>query len=140
MILSPRETALIKRFVSKAKVPITFHTANGPARTDNVAMHVRELDENITPYVLENTPPVLTVGYRCMELGYTFIRPTNQSPYAIRPDGMIIHLAIENYIPYLVPSSAHCTPRKPSGTRMFCSPPISTSMASQSGALDRPGK
>ena len=78
MILSPRETALIKRFVSKAKVPIPFHTANGPTRIDNIAnIHVRELDEHITPYVIENTPPVLTVGYRCMELGYTFIWPTN---------------------------------------------------------------
>ena len=114
---------MIKRYVSKAKVPITFHTANGPTRTENIAnIHVRELDENITPYVLENTPPVLTVGYRCMELGYTFIWPTNQEPYFVRLDGMIIHLAIENYIPYLVPNSAHCKPRKPSCNRMFCSP------------------
>ena len=45
---------MIKRFVSKAKVPITFHTANGPTRTENIAnIHVRELDENITPYVLK---------------------------------------------------------------------------------------
>ena len=57
--------ALIKRFVHKAKAPITFHTANGPTRTDNVAnIYVKELDENITPYVIENTLPVLTVGYR----------------------------------------------------------------------------
>ena len=27
-LVSRRETTLIKRFVSKAKVPITFHTAN----------------------------------------------------------------------------------------------------------------
>ena len=80
-LVSKRETGLIKRFVSKAKVPITFHTANGPTRTDNVAnIHVRELDENITPYVLENTPPVLTAGYRCTEMGYTFIWPTSQEP------------------------------------------------------------
>ena len=91
-IVSKRETALMKRFVSKANVPVTLHTANGPTRTDNIAnMHVRQLDANITPYVLENTLPVLTVGYRCMELGYTFIWPTAQEPYFIRPDGMIIH-------------------------------------------------
>ena len=90
-LVSKRETAMIKRFVSKAKVPITFHTANGPTRTENIAnIHARELDENITPYVLENTPPFLTFGYRCMELGYTFIWPTSQEPYFIRPDGMVI--------------------------------------------------
>jgi hypothetical protein len=84
-LVSKRETALIRRFVSKAKVPITFHTANRPPRTDNVAhFYVKELDENITPHVIDNTPPVLTVGYRCMELGYTCIWPTNQSPYFIR--------------------------------------------------------
>ena len=51
MTLCPkRETTLIKRCVSKAKVPIRFHTANGPTRTENVAnIHVRELDHNITP-------------------------------------------------------------------------------------------
>jgi len=101
-LVSQRETGLIKRFVSKAKVPITFHTANGPTRTENIAnIHVRELDENITPYVLENTPPVLTVAYRCMEMGYTFVWPTSQEPYFIRPDGMIIRLKVVNYIPYL---------------------------------------
>ena len=36
-----------------------------------------------------------------MELGYTFIWPTRQNPYFIRPDGMIVHLTVEHYIPYL---------------------------------------
>ena len=138
MTSSPRERGLIKRFVSKAKVPITFHTANGPTRTENVAnTHVWELDENFTHYVLENTPPVLTVGYRCMEMGYTFIWPTAQEPYFIRPDGMIIHLKIVNYIPYLVPNAHHCKPRKPSGTRVFCSPSKDVVKNPQSGVPDR---
>ena len=81
---------------------ITFHTANGPTVTENVAnVYVKDLDENITPNVLNNSQPVLTVGYRCMELGYTFIWPTGQNPYFIRPDGMIVHLTVEHYIPYL---------------------------------------
>jgi hypothetical protein len=137
-LVSQNEIGLIKRFVSKAKVPITFHTANGPTRTENIAsIHVRELDENITPYVLDNTPPVLTVGSRCMEMGYTFVWPTSQDPYFIRPDGMIIRLMVENYIPYLVPNARHCKPRKPSGTRIFCSPSTSTITNARSGAPDR---
>ena len=56
-LVSKRETPLIRRFVSKAKVPIMFHTANGPTRTENVAnIYVKELDANITPSVIENTP------------------------------------------------------------------------------------
>ena len=66
----------MKRFVNKAKHTITFHTANGPTVTENVAnIYAKELDENITPYILNNTPQVLTVWYRCMEVGSTFIRP-----------------------------------------------------------------
>ena len=39
---------------------------------DVTNVYVKELDENRCHYILNNTPPVLTVGYRCMEMGYTF--------------------------------------------------------------------
>ena len=56
-IVSKREVALIKRFVNKAKLTITFHTANGPTVTENMAyIYVKELDENITPYILKQHP------------------------------------------------------------------------------------
>ena len=93
MIWYPRKRLLlIKRFCEQSNPPITFHTANGPTRTEHVAnIYVQELEEIIIPYVLQNAPLVLTVGCCCMELGYTFFWPTEQSPYFIRPDGMIIH-------------------------------------------------
>ena len=57
--------------------------------TENVAnIHVQELDEDITPYILNNT-------LRCMEMGYTFIWPSGQSPFFIRQDGMLTHLVVE---------------------------------------------
>ena len=56
-IVSKREVALTKRFVNKAKLTITFHTANGPTVTENMAyIYVKELDENITPYILKQHP------------------------------------------------------------------------------------
>jgi hypothetical protein len=72
-----------------------------------------------------------------MEMGYTFVWPTSQDPYFIRPDGMIIRLMVENYMSYLVPNARHCKPRKPSGTRIFCSTSTSTIMNAQSGAPER---
>ena len=49
-IVSKREVALMKRFVDKARHTITFHTANGPTVTENVAtVYVKELDGNTTP-------------------------------------------------------------------------------------------
>ena len=90
-IVSKRETAKIKRFLSKARCGITFHIANGATRTEDVAnIYVKDLDENITPYVLDNTPPVLTVGYRCLEMGSTFVWLAGENPYFIRPDGNLV--------------------------------------------------
>ena len=125
-LVSKREVALMKRFEEKAGRTITFHTANGPTVTEDVAnVYVKELDENITPCIFNNVPPFLTVGYRCMELGYTFTWPTGQNPYFIRPDGMIVHLTVENCIPYLVPKSNHCKPHKPTGSMPFkCATPV----------------
>ena len=121
-LASKREVALMKTFVEKAKHTITFHTANGPTVTEDVAdVYVKELDENITLYIYNNIPPVLTVGYRCMEMGYTFIWPTGQKPFSIRLDGMIAHLAVGNYFPYLIPGSSHCKPKKSTGSLTFCS-------------------
>ena len=64
-LFSKRGVALMTRFINKTKHTITVPTANGPTVTENVAnIHVKEVDEDITPYLLNNTPPVLTVGYR----------------------------------------------------------------------------
>ena len=42
---------------------------------DLLTFVVDELGEKIEPYVLRSTPPVMSVGQRCMERGYTFIWP-----------------------------------------------------------------
>ena len=56
-LVSKREVALMKRFVNKANRTITSHTANGPTVTDDVAnTHVKELGENITPYISLTIP------------------------------------------------------------------------------------
>ena len=73
-LLSKRDVASVKEYVRKAKRPVVFHTANGSTTTNSVAwIHISELDENITPYVMSNAPLVLTVGYRCMEKRATLL-------------------------------------------------------------------
>ena len=110
-LVSRREVALMKRFLNKAEHIFTFHTANGPTVTEDVAnLHVKELGENITPCILNNTPPILIVEYRCMEMGYTFMWPNGQNPFFIGLNGMIIHLAVEHYSPYLLPGERRCKP------------------------------
>ena len=49
-IVSMREVTMMKRVLPKAKCAITFHTANGSAKAEDVVNdYVKELDEHITP-------------------------------------------------------------------------------------------
>ena len=50
-----------------------FHTANGTVSAGPVYPGLlRPFDEAIAPHILESTPPLLTVGKRCMTKGYGF--------------------------------------------------------------------
>ncbi len=51
---------------------LSFTTANGKTEAAEVTdVHVTELGEVVSPYILEATPPVLSVGARCMLHGFT---------------------------------------------------------------------
>ena len=53
---------------------ITFQTANGDApSTHSAATFFEELEETIEPYVLKETPSVISVGNRTMNQGYSFV-------------------------------------------------------------------
>jgi hypothetical protein len=52
-------------------VPISLSTANGRMlATKCVEMQVGTLADVVSPLVLNSTPPVLSVGKRCMDEGY----------------------------------------------------------------------
>ena len=88
--------------------------------TEDVAnLYVKGLDDNIIPYILNNTRPVLTVGYQCMEIRYTFHWTSGQNPFCIRPDRMTIHMVVENCKLYMVIGAEYCKPCKPAGS-MSC--------------------
>ena len=85
-------------------------TANGGTIVNQeVPLYIAELDEYCVPFVLKNTPDVLTMGRRCMNdvyiyiYIYTFVWTTKSNePYFRRPEGTKIVLKVENYVPYLV--------------------------------------
>ncbi len=57
-----------------------FHTASGSTNADEVAdVQVSELDEMASPYILDEPPAVLSIGARCMHLGYSFIWPARNA-------------------------------------------------------------
>ena len=86
---------------SKAKNPIQFQTVNGDTKGMEVmTMNIVEFEENIEPYVLPDTPSVLSIGRRCMHEGYHVIWLANKHPYMIAPSGKLVALAVEDDIPY----------------------------------------
>ena len=51
----------------------------------------------------KNTPDLLSVGYRCQELGYGFHAKPYQVPYIVLPDGKTeVRLHVDQYVPYLL--------------------------------------
>ena len=54
-----------------------------------------------TPYILDETPAVLSVGVRCMEQGYSFVWPADSKPYFIRPDHKVIELNVDGRVPVI---------------------------------------
>eukprot|EP00972_Heterocapsa_arctica_P081941 12076717-Heterocapsa_arctica.AAC.1 len=64
-------------------------------------MEIVELSEKINPYVLKETPAVLSVGARTMNKGYTFVWPAFCNPYFITPDGFRVELEVIADVPFL---------------------------------------
>ena len=72
--------------VEKSVRPMSCFTANGVTNTNDVAkIHFDEFEFTHTPYVLDESP-VLSVGKKCMEEGYSIVWPANGVPYMISLD------------------------------------------------------
>ena len=66
---------------------IVFQTANGSTSTSDVAeIVVDELGETAKPFVLDETPAVLSIGRRCMKMGYAFHWMPGKLPFMVTPN------------------------------------------------------
>eukprot|EP00972_Heterocapsa_arctica_P039995 5891126-Heterocapsa_arctica.AAC.1 len=75
-------------------------TANGgTVSTHTAPMQIAELSESINPYVLNESPAVLSIGDRTMNKGYSFIWPALKNPYFITPSGFRVELEVIDDIP-----------------------------------------
>ncbi len=94
---------------------LTFETAGGLVSTDKGAkVWIPEFQEEVQPHALATgTPAVLSVGARCMEMGYSFIWMAGHLPYFIKPNGWIVRLEVSHNIPYLRPGRQICQPAEP---------------------------
>ena len=60
---------------------MTFMTANGITATDQkVDLVIDEMQDTILPFVMEESPSVLSIGKRCAEDGYGFLWMPGEEP------------------------------------------------------------
>jgi hypothetical protein len=79
--------------------PIVFHTANGTTTTKHVVpMEIRALGTEVEPYLLQDTPPVISFGRRCEVDGWAFHwEPYSSNPTWVTPEGREIVLQSERH-------------------------------------------
>jgi hypothetical protein len=96
----------LEDFITKPQDPIIITTANGSRAVDEeIMLRLSAFGEVCRPLVLEgpkeSTPAILSVGWRCIELGYDFHWPPFGTPVFTLPSGQKVPLAVENYVPIL---------------------------------------
>ena len=85
-----------------AERPISLSTANGLIESkETVALQIPSIGETIDAYVVEDTPPVLSLGRMCMKMGYSFRWDKGVNPILITPSGKEIELSLSHHCPYL---------------------------------------
>ena len=78
-------------------------TAAGPCSAERVLpVYSETLDKFLRPYVLDDCPPVISVGQRVENDGFSFQWHHGSPPVLISPEGKRIELTVQNHVPYLL--------------------------------------
>lgn len=91
---------------------IRLATPNGTVDADKViSFSVPDLGEPIDAYIMQSSSTVMSIGRRCMTLGYQFILRPYKKPIMITAKGRRIVLEVIDYVPYLpITKSSPCAP------------------------------
>ena len=105
--------------VENASRQVNLITANGPVQGNkSVTLPIPELGKDLEFYLLESTPPVCSVGRRCMEEGFDFHWPAGQVPYFITPEGRKLRCRMKGRVPVIGDLDAWASPAsEQSGTK-----------------------
>ena len=81
----------------------TFETAAGDVNTNSsIELHSDQIGA-IDAVLLNKTPPVISIGKRCMQHGFGFYWPPYADPHIILPDGKTrVQCVVEDFVPYIV--------------------------------------
>ena len=99
-LISESVLAEVKEF--KSERPINMITANGPNYADKQCkVRVPSISTTAEPYVLPDSPSVLSVGQKCMEEGFDFVWRANCRPYFRDSNGNKVYMDVGDNVPYL---------------------------------------
>ncbi len=100
----------MQHLVAKSQNRLSLCTADGESAADEeVLLKITALKEVTKPYVLDGSPALLSVGWRCMELGYDFWWPAFRAPIVTTPSGATLTLEVDEYVPYLKSTAYSCS-------------------------------
>ena len=103
-LVSGTNAKLLKGKRRALETQVTFQTANGDTpSTHPFQIFIKELNEMIEPFILKDTPSVISVGDRTMNTckGCSFLWIAGRNPYWITPEAKVITLEVIGDIPYL---------------------------------------
>ena len=82
--------------------PLELITANGSQSADQQAtFHIDCIGKEVHPYVLPDTPAVISGGMRCIQNGWDFVWRKFSRPYFRKKDGTKVKLEVKDYVTYL---------------------------------------
>ena len=99
---------------SPARERLQLQTANGTISFKRqIDLTLPGLSLPVEALLLPQSPPVLSLGRRRMEQGFSFRWDAGQEPQFLSPDGTLAPLVVKGYIPYIVTDATACLPAAP---------------------------
>ena len=99
-LIARRELGHLKARPSER--PINILTASGPSSAEEQCIiEVPSIASKAEPYVLPETPSVLSVVQRCMEEGYDFVWRACKRPYFQKQSGGKVYMDVKDYVRYV---------------------------------------
>ena len=112
--------------VENATRPVNLITANGSVQGNKaININLPELGQSVECYLLESTPPVCSVGRRCLDEDYEFHWPRRKAPYFITPEGKKIQCKLKGRVPIISNEETVASPAsldtsgRSAGTQVF---------------------
>jgi len=109
-------TAQERKGIRPANKPIAIQTANGDVTArDEVEMYVRKLGMNVTAYLLDNSPNLLSLGKLCKNDGLDYVWKHGEEPYLRKGKGPRIPCPQQNNVPTITAADQRAV--QPKGQR-----------------------